>query len=68
MKEFSKGDVVEWNTPQGKTTGKVVKKVTGTAKVGGHVAKATKDKPEYEVKTVKSKKSAVHKPDSLKKV
>ena len=26
-----KGDHVEWSTPQGKTTGTVTKKVTGTA-------------------------------------
>jgi N-hydroxyarylamine O-acetyltransferase len=67
MKKFSKGDSVEWNTPQGKTSGKVVKKVTKPVKVGNYTAKASKANPEYEVETTKSHKVAVHKPESLKK-
>lgn len=67
MKEFSKGDEVEWNTPQGKTSGKVVKKVTKPVKVGNYTAKASKENPEYEVETTKTHKVAVHKPESLKK-
>ncbi|RYY73067.1 MAG: DUF2945 domain-containing protein [Gammaproteobacteria bacterium] len=66
MKELSKGDSVEWNTSQGKTTGKVVKKVTKSTKVGDYTAKASKDNPQYEVETTKSHKTAVHKADSLK--
>lgn len=67
MKEFSKGDLVEWNTSQGKTSGKVINKVTKPVKVGNYTAKASKDNPEYKVETTKSHKVAVHKPDSLKK-
>lgn len=61
------GDSVEWNTPQGKTKGKITKKATGTAKAGGHTAKATKAKPQFEVKSEKSGKKAIHQPGSLKK-
>ncbi len=32
--EFKQGDKVEWNTPQGKTRGKV-KKLTSDTEVGG---------------------------------
>lgn len=67
MKEFSKGDSVEWNTSQGKTPGKVIKKVTKPSKVGNYTAKASKASPEYEVETTKSHKVAIHKPESLKK-
>lgn len=67
MKEFSKGDQVEWNTSQGKTSGKVVKKVTKTTKVENYTAKASKANPEYIVETTKSHKVAIHKPESLKK-
>ena len=66
-KEFKKGDHVTWGTPQGPTTGTVVKKETGTTKAGGHTAKATKDEPQYRVKSDKSGKEAVHKPEELKK-
>jgi hypothetical protein len=67
MKELKKGDEVEWNTSQGKTTGKVVKKVTQSTKVSNYTAKASKANPEYEVETIKSHKTAIHKADSLKK-
>jgi hypothetical protein len=66
-KTLKAGDKVKWNTSQGETTGKVVAKVSRTAKVKGHVAKATKPNPEYRVRTVKSGKTAIHKKSALKK-
>ena len=66
-KNLKSGDHVKWDTPQGETTGTVVKKETGTTKAGGHTAKASKDDPQYRVKSDKSGKEAVHKPDALKK-
>jgi len=66
-KDLKSGDHVKWDTPQGETTGTVVKKETGTTKAGGHTAKATKDDPQYRVKSDKSGKEAVHKPDALTK-
>lgn len=66
-KELKAGDKVEWGTSQGKTHGEVVKKETGTAKAGGHTAKASKDEPQYRVKSDKSGKEAIHKPEELKK-
>jgi hypothetical protein len=61
------GDHVEWNTSQGKTKGVVTRKVTGVAKAGGHTAHATPSAPEYEVKSDKSGKQAIHRPDALRK-
>ena len=61
------GDKVKWNTPQGETTGTVERKVTSTTKVKGHVAKPTKAEPEFLVRSAKSGKVAVHKPEALKK-
>ncbi len=61
------GDKVTWNTSQGETHGVVEKKVTGTTHVKGHVAKASREDPEYLVKSDKSGKEAVHKPDALHK-
>ena len=66
-KNLKAGDHVTWDTPQGKTSGKVVKKETGTTKAGGHTAKASKSDPQYRVKSDKSGKEAVHKPGELKK-
>ncbi|WP_294392616.1 DUF2945 domain-containing protein [uncultured Sphingomonas sp.] len=66
-KSIEIGDHVKWDTPQGETSGKVVKKETGTTKAGGHTAKATKDDPQFRAKSDKSGKEAVHKPDELRK-
>ena len=61
------GDAVRWGTAQGETHGTVEKVVRSTTKVKGHVAKATKEHPEVLVKSAKSGKEAVHKPEELKK-
>ena len=66
-KTLKAGDEVAWDTPQGETRGKVVRKVTSTEKAGGHTAKASKKAPQYRVKSAKSGKEAVHRPEELRK-
>ncbi|NWJ27722.1 DUF2945 domain-containing protein [Rhizobium sp. RM] len=66
-KDLSKGDKVAWNTSQGETTGKVIRKQTSPTKIKGHEVKATKDEPQYIVESEKSGKRAAHKPDQLRK-
>ncbi|QIN79853.1 DUF2945 domain-containing protein [Rubrobacter marinus] len=65
--DFKPGDKVEWNTPQGKTQGKVVEKLTSRTEVEGQTVAASDDDPRYVVESEKSGKRAAHKPDSLKK-
>ena len=62
-----KGDTVTWSTTQGKTEGVLEKVVTKETKVKGHVAKATKDDAQVLVRSAKSGKEAIHKPDALTK-
>lgn len=64
---LKKGDKVEWKTSQGKTTGTVKKKLTSPTKIKSHKVAASKENPEYLVKTDKTKKEAAHKPEALKK-
>lgn len=61
------GDKVKWDTPQGETQGTVEKRVTSPTRVKGHVARATKEEPQFLVKSDKSGKAAVHKPEALRK-
>jgi hypothetical protein len=61
------GDDVSWKTSQGTTTGTVTRKITGTAHVEGHTAKASKDEPQFEVESSKTGKKAIHKAEALKK-
>ena len=66
-KSFSKGDKVEWNTPQGRATGEVVERLTEPTEIDGHHVAASGDDPRYLVESDKSGKRAVHKPDALTK-
>ena len=66
-KTFKSGDRVEWDTSQGKTTGRVKKKLTSPIKIKSHTAKASKDDPQYLVESEKSGKPAAHKPGELRK-
>ena len=66
-KKLSVGDRVEWDTSQGKTTGRIKKKLTSPMKIKSHKVAASKENPEYLVETEKSKKLAAHKPAELRK-
>ncbi len=66
-KELKPGDKVKWGTSQGETHGEVVKKQTTPTKIKSHKVAASKDNPEYIVKSDKSGKPAAHKPEELKK-
>ena len=66
-KTFNKGDKVAWDSSGGHSTGKVVKKVTSPTKIKDHKVAASKDNPEYIVKSDKSGGIAAHKPGALTK-
>ena len=66
--ELKKGDKVAWDSSGGHSVGKVVKKQTTPTQIKGHKVAASKENPEYIVKSDKSGKEAAHKPDSLKKI
>lgn len=65
--DLKKGDHVEWSSHGGKAEGKVEKKITERTEAGGRTVAASKDDPQYLVKSDKSGGEAVHKPDALKK-
>lgn len=67
-KELKPGDKVKWDTSQGETRGKVVKKQTSPTKIKSHKVAASPKNPEYIVKSDKSGKTAAHKPSELRKV
>lgn len=66
-KTFKAGDQVKWDHSQGTTTGKVVRKQTTPTKIKGHKVAASKDNPEYIVKSSKTGALAAHKPSELRK-
>lgn len=66
-KDLKAGDKVEWDSSGGHSIGKVVKKQTTATQIKGHKVAASKDNPQYIVKSDKSGKEAAHKPSELKK-
>jgi hypothetical protein len=66
-KTFRKGEKVRWNTPQGKTDGKVVRKLTSDTKVKGTQITASEEDPRYLVESAKSDERAAHRPGSLER-
>jgi hypothetical protein len=66
-KEHKTGEKVSWDSSGGHSTGKVVKKQTTPTQIKGHKVAASKDNPQYIVKSDKSGKVAAHKPGELKK-
>lgn len=66
-KDLSKGDKVEWSSHGNKVEGEVEKEITKRIEAGGRTVAASKDDPQYLVKSDKTGKDAVHKPDALKK-
>ena len=67
MTEFKKGDRVRWKSHGGEAVGKVEKKITTETEAAGRKVKASKDEPQYLVRSEKSGGDAVHKPGALKK-
>ena len=65
--EFRKGDKVEWSSHGGKAVGTVERKITSDTEAGGRTVRASKDEPQYLVRSEKSGGTAVHKPEALKR-
>jgi hypothetical protein len=62
------GDRVTWNSPQGMTTGTVVRRIIRDTELDGLTIAASKDDPHYEVESEKSGQHVVQRADGLEKV
>jgi hypothetical protein len=63
--EFEKGDHVTWNSHGGTAEGTVERKITEDTEASGRTVRASRDDPQYEVRSEKSGGTAVHKPGAL---
>lgn len=64
---LKRGDKVQWESSQGTVRGTVEKKLASPTKIKDHKVAASKDNPEYLVRSAKTGAKAAHKPESLKK-
>ena len=65
--EFKKGDKVTWQSHGSTAEGTVEEKITSDTKAAKRTVRASKEKPQYRVRSEKSGNDAVHKPKALKK-
>ncbi len=65
---FRVGDLVEWNSEAGRVRGTIKKKITSETKFKGYTVHASKEEPQYLIKSEKTDHLAMHKGAALKKV
>ncbi|MGY2083700.1 DUF2945 domain-containing protein [Blastococcus sp. SYSU DS0539] len=63
--DLKKGDHVTWNSHGSKVEGTVERKITFDTEASGRTVRASEGDPQYEVRSDKSGRTAVHKPDAL---
>ena len=66
-KQFNVGDHVSWNSEAGRVSGRIVKVHAKDADWKGYVHHASKDDPQYEIKSDRTDHVAVHKGTALHK-
>ena len=68
MHDFKAGDHVEWNSEAGRVRGTIRKRIASRIKFKGYTVHASKDEPQYLIKSDKTDHLAMHKGSALKKI
>ncbi|WP_447987371.1 DUF2945 domain-containing protein [Nitrospira sp. Nam74] len=66
--QFNVGDHVCWNSEAGHVSGTIIKVHTTDCEYKGHKRHASKDDPQYEIKSDKTDHIAMHKGAALTKI
>lgn len=66
-KDFKVGDHVSWNSEAGYVSGIIVKKITSEISFKGYTVHASKEEPQYLIKSDTTDHMAMHKGSALKK-
>jgi hypothetical protein len=67
-KRFRRGDHVSWNSEAGRVRGRITRVITTSVTFKGYTVHATKDDPQYEIKSDKTDHLAMHKGAALRKL
>ena len=67
-KTFHVGDHVEWNSEAGPVRGTIKKKITSAITFKGYTVRASKEEPQYLIKSDTTDHLAMHKGSALKKL
>jgi len=66
--KFKVGDHVEWDSEAGRVRGTIKKEVTSATKFKTYTAHASKEEPQYLIKSDKTDHLAMHKGSALRKL
>ena len=66
--DFKVGDHVEWNSEAGRVRGTIKKKINSEIEFKGYAVHASKESPQYLIKSDKTDHMAMHKGSALKKL
>jgi hypothetical protein len=66
--DFKVGDHVEWNSEAGRVRGTIRKKHIAEIEFKGYTVHASKDDPQYEIKSDKTDHIAMHKGSALTRI
>ena len=66
--DFEAGDHVEWNSEAGRVRGTIRKKHTSEITFKGYTVHASKEEPQYLIKSDKTDHLAMHKGAALQKI
>ena len=62
---FKKGDRVRWDAGNESSVGTIEREITSDTEAGGRTVRASPDNPQYLVRSEKTGRTAVHKPDAI---
>jgi Hypervirulence associated proteins TUDOR domain len=68
LKPFKVGDHVSWNSEAGRVRGRIVKVHAKDFAFKGYVRHATRDDPQYEIKSDTTEHIAMHKGSALTRI
>ena len=67
-REFNIGDHVSWNSEAGRVRGTIRKKITAPIQFKGYTVRASKQEPQYLIRSDKTSHLATHKGSALRKI
>lgn len=67
-RQFKVGDHVSWNSEAGRVRGTIKKKVTSPMRFKNYMVRASREEPQYMIKSDKTDHLAMHKGPALKKI
>jgi hypothetical protein len=68
MKRFKVGDHVSWNSEAGRVSGHIIRIHTRDFDYKGHTHHATREEPQYEIRSDRTNHIAAHRGDVLKRI